>query len=68
MKTGPLRLKAVCNKSDTSPPTVRQYAALGLIDGERDSNGNWIFAANAPDQVRRVKAERMTRSGGRKAG
>jgi hypothetical protein len=62
-----LRLRAVCTGSDTSPPIVRLYAELGLIDAERDSNGNWIFGEEAPAQVRRVKAERITRRGGRKA-
>jgi hypothetical protein len=63
-----LRLRAVCTGSDTSAPIVRLYAELGLIDAERDSNGNWIFSADSPEQVRRVKAERITRRGARKAG
>jgi hypothetical protein len=40
---------------------------LGLIDAERDSNGNWVFGEKAPEQVRRVKAERMARRGSRTA-
>ena len=63
-----LRLRAVCTGSDTSAPIVRLYAQLGLIDAQRDSNGNWLFSEEAPAQVRRVKAERITRRGGRKAG
>jgi len=63
-----LRLRAVCTGSDTSAPIVRLYAELGLIDAQRDSNGNWLFSEEAPAQVRRVKAERITRRGGRKAG
>ena len=62
------RLKAVSSESDTTPPVVRLYAELGLIDAERDSNGNWLFGEKAPEQVRRVKAERMARRGGREAG
>jgi len=58
------RLKAVAGESDTTPQVVRLYAELGLIDAERDSNGNWIFGEKAPEQVRRVKAERMARRGG----
>lgn len=62
-----LRLKAVSARSDTCPPIVRLYAELGLIDGQRDSNGNWIFSDSAPEQVRRVKAERMARRGRKEA-
>ncbi len=62
------RLKAVSGESDTTPPVVRLYAELGLIDAERDSNGNWVFGEKAPEQVRLVKAERMARRGGHKAG
>jgi DNA-binding transcriptional MerR regulator len=61
-----LRLKAVAAESDTCAPVVRSYAELGLIEARRDSNGNWLFSADAPEQVRRVKAERMARCGGRK--
>ena len=61
-----LRLRAVCTGSDTSAPIVRLYAELGLIDAERDSNGNWVFSPAAPEQVRRVKAERIARRGARK--
>jgi hypothetical protein len=63
-----LRLRAICTRSDTSAPIVRLYAELGLVDAERDSNGNWLFGEAAPEQVKRVKAERIARRGGRKAG
>jgi DNA-binding transcriptional MerR regulator len=68
MTTGTLRLKAVCARSDTSAPTVRQYAAMKLIDCTRDSNGNWIFSESAPEQIRLIKAERMTKGRVQKAG
>jgi len=50
-----LRLKAVSAGRIPASPSVRLYAELGLIDGQRDSNGNWLFSEKAPDQVRRVR-------------
>lgn len=61
-----LRTRAVCTRSDTTPPTVQKYAKLGLIDAERDSNGNWLFSEAAPDQVVRIKAKNMGRGRVRK--
>ena len=56
-------MKAVCNRSETTPPTVRDYVKRGLIAAERDSNGNWLFGPEAPEQIRRIKAQRMARVG-----
>ena len=65
MESPTLRLKAVCAQSDTSPDTVRLYASRGLIDAERDTNGNWVFSRRAPEQIRRIKAanRRQTAAG-----
>jgi len=57
-----LRLKRVCTMSDTSPQTVRSYAARGLIDAARDSNGNWLFAATAPDAIRKIRMANTTKT------
>lgn len=64
--TEKLRLRAVCTRSDTSAPIVRLYAEMGLLDAQRDSNGNWLFGPSAPEQVRKIKAERISRRGCRK--
>ncbi len=61
MNDKPMRLKAVCAASDTGPGTVRMYASKGLIDAERDSNGNWIFSVEAPEQIRKIRPNRPLR-------
>lgn len=55
-KSFPLRLKAACAGGGAAPATVRSYAEKGLIDAERDSNGNWMFSEDAPAQIRRILA------------
>ncbi len=48
------------------PGTVRDYADLGLIECYRLANGVRLFKPSAAADVARIRAERLTRRGGRR--
>ena len=45
--------------------TVRDYCDWGLVPYRRISNGTRLLKPSAVDQVRRIRAERLARRGGR---
>jgi DNA-binding transcriptional MerR regulator len=51
----------VARQGEVSPPTVRLYAQLGLLEFTRDSRGNRLFRKGTGEKVREIYQERMAR-------
>jgi DNA-binding transcriptional MerR regulator len=58
---------AVAREAGVSPPTVRLYCDLGLIDFTVDSRGNRLCVPGTAAKVREIYSERMNRRGGKAA-
>lgn len=59
-----LTVGTVARESDTSPPTVRLYGNLGLIEYIKASDGTRLHGQDTPAQVREIKARRLKNRGG----
>lgn len=59
----PLAMGAMVRQTGLSPPTLRLYAAAGLIPCEVDSTGRRLFPTVAVKMAKRVHAERLARVG-----
>jgi hypothetical protein len=51
--------------SEASEGLVRKYADQGLIESRRDPYGRRLFPKGTGERVRRIKAERLARTGHR---
>jgi DNA-binding transcriptional MerR regulator len=63
MNENTLRIGAVARGADADVATVRRYVALGLVTATRDSNGGLLFASDAVQTVRNLKAQRLAHRG-----
>ncbi|WP_333768997.1 chaperone modulator CbpM [Streptomyces sp. IBSBF 2435] len=50
-----LPMAAVAGRSGLPPELVRRFAALGLLDAERDAGGRLWFRTSAPSAIARVQ-------------
>lgn len=53
----------LAREAEVSPPTVRLYANLKLINYTVDSRGNRLFAPGTAAKVREIYAARMNHRG-----
>jgi DNA-binding transcriptional MerR regulator len=56
---------SLARQADTTVPTVRLYADLGLLDYVLASNGTRLFRTGQADRVRQIYRERLARRSSR---
>ncbi len=57
----------LAREAEVTPACIRLYAALGLLEYIRASNGTRLFAAGQAGKVRAIYAERVSRKGRKSA-
>jgi DNA-binding transcriptional MerR regulator len=57
----------VARDGEVSPPTVRLYAKLGLIEVRKASNGFDLYQRGAGAKVKQIHAERLKNRGGKRS-
>lgn len=54
---------ALARQAEVTPPTVRKYADLGLLDFVVASNGVRLYRSGQAERVREIYARRMATRG-----
>jgi DNA-binding transcriptional MerR regulator len=57
----------LAREAEVTPALIRLYAALGLLDFVRASNGTRLFKSGQGPRVREILAKRMKHAGRRRA-